>query len=94
MVERPAGGEDERVFGVRLLDRALVLDGEELGAPSSARRARSVEEPGGLAADLGHRPLDPVLLEPVVADAVPVRCEIGELVPDGFGVRILGPARA
>ena len=44
--------------------------------------------------DLRHRPLDAVLLEAVVADAVPVRREVGELVPDRLGVRVLGPVRA
>src|SRR5262249_45388933 len=41
VVERPAGGEDERVLGVGLLDRRLVLDPEELSPASWSRHAGS-----------------------------------------------------
>ena len=37
------------------------------------------------------RPLHAVLLDPVVADPVPVRGQVGELVPDRLRVRVLRP---
>jgi hypothetical protein len=44
--------------------------------------------------EVGHRPLHAVLLEPVVADPVPVRRQVCELVPDRLRVGVLGPVRA
>ena len=40
------------------------------------------------------RPLQPVLLDPRVADPVPVRREVGQLVPDRLRVGVLGPVAA
>ena len=44
--------------------------------------------------EVGARPLHAVLLDPVVADPVPVGRQVGELVPHRLRVRILGPVRA
>ena len=93
MVERSAGREDERVLGVGLLDRPLVLDREELPSARRPCRARRVQEWRPRMTHLGSGPLDAVLLEAVVADAVPGWREVRELVPDRLRVRVLGPAR-
>ena len=44
VVERPPGREHERVLGVGLLDRRLVLDREEPPLPPGQRRRRRVQE--------------------------------------------------
>ena len=85
VVERPAGREDERELRVGLLDRRLVLDREEPPASARERRRRRVQVRRARIVEVGARPLDPVLLDPRVADAVPVRAEVGELVPDVLG---------
>src|SRR6186997_3275475 len=46
VIERPAGREHERVLGVRLLDRRLILDGEEAAAARRQRRPRRVQVRG------------------------------------------------
>ena len=94
MVERPPGRKDEWIVGVGLLDRRLVLDGMELAPPGRARGRLLVEEPRALVFERGNRPLQPFLLQAEVADPEPVRAEVGELVPDRLGVRVLGPVAA
>ena len=94
MIERAAGGEHERILRIGLLDRRLILDREELPLAIRARRLTRVEvgRPGVI--PVGARPLHTALLQPVVADPVPVGREIGELVPDRLRVRVLGPLGA
>src|SRR5581483_8260461 len=89
-----AGREDERVLGVRLLDRRLVLDREEPAAAARQRRPGGVQERRPRMVELWAGPLDPVLLDPRIADPVPVRAQVGELVPDVLRALVLGPARA
>ena len=88
------GRQHERVLGVRLLDGGLVLDGEEAASAAGQRRAGCVQVRRAGVVEVGARPLHAVLLEPVVADSVPVRRQVGELVPDRLGVRIVGPVRS
>src|SRR5262249_58695282 len=81
--------EDQRVLGVGLLDRRLVLDGEELALAARVLRMRRVQElrPGMRA--VRARPLDALLVETVVADARPVGRQVGELVPRLLRARVL-----
>ena len=93
VVERPAGREDERELRVGRLDRRLVLDREEPPAATRERGRRRVEVRRARIVEVGARPLHAVLLDPRVADPVPVRAEVGELVPDVLGRLVLGPGR-
>ena len=91
VVERPAGRQDERILRVGLLDRRLVLDREELALAVRPRGRGRVQELRARVVERRARPLDALLLQPVVADAEPVRREVGELVPDRLRVRVLRP---
>ena len=89
VVERPAGREHEGVLGVRLLDRRAVLDGEEAAAASGQRGGGRVEVRRAGVVPVDARPLQPDILEAVVANPRPVRRQVGELVPDVLGRRVL-----
>jgi len=71
VVERAPGREDERVLGVRLLDRRLVLDGVELALAARPGRTRRVQERRPRMVEVGARPLEAYLLDAVVANARP-----------------------